>query len=107
MYLFYEVKPPSGQFPVNPSGLSEKRVAGAHKRRPLFQVSSGAAPFPAVMYTSPNHDPMSIFVDRKLKSGTYKVQNLASKTYLEVLEHSKELCCRPAAVLAPKDALVI
>lgn len=50
---------------------------------------------------------MSIFVDGKLKSGTYKVQNLASQTYLEVLDHSKELCCRIATVLTPKDALVI
>lgn len=59
------------------------------------------------MYLSPNDDPMSIFVDGKLKPGTYKVQNLASDTYLEVLEPSKELCCRPATVLAPNDALVI
>lgn len=59
------------------------------------------------MYTSPAHDPMSIFADGKLKPGTYKVQNLASDTYLEVLEPSKELCCRPGTVLAPKDALVI
>ena len=54
----------------------------------------------------PPDDPMSIFVDGKLKPGTYKVQNLASQTYLEVLEPSKELCCRPASVLSPKDALV-
>jgi len=59
------------------------------------------------MLTPPTDDPMSIFVDGKLKSGTYKVQNLASETYLEVLDHSKELCCRTAAVLTPKDALVI
>ena len=59
------------------------------------------------MHLSPNDDPMSIFVDGKLKPGTYKVQNLASDTYLEVLEPSKELCCRPAAVLTPNDALVI
>ena len=59
------------------------------------------------MSHSPNDDAMSIFVDGKLKPGTYKIQNLASQTYLEIIEHSKELCCRPATVLAPTDALVI
>lgn len=49
---------------------------------------------------------MSIFADGKLKPGTYKVQNLCSETYLEVLESSKELCCRPATVLSANDALV-
>ncbi|KAF9648181.1 hypothetical protein BDM02DRAFT_2345997 [Thelephora ganbajun] len=32
------------------------------------------------------------------------VQNLASQTYLEILEHSRELCCRPATVLTSQDA---
>lgn len=48
-----------------------------------------------------------MFVDGKLEPGIYKVQDLASQTYLEILEHSKELCCRPAAVLSPGGALVI
>ena len=68
--------------------------------------SPGTAPPPAAMLTFPNNNPMSIFEDGKLKSGTYKVQNLASQTYLEVLD-SKELCCRTPTVLTPKDALVI
>ena len=59
------------------------------------------------MLTSPtNSDSMAIFANGKLKPGTYKVQNLASDTYLEVLEPSKELCCRLATALGPKDALV-
>ena len=58
------------------------------------------------MYLTPTTDPTSIFVDGKLKTGAYKVQNLASKTYLEVLEHSDELCCRPGTVLTPNDAVV-
>lgn len=64
-------------------------------------------PFPATMHTPSLSDPMSIFMGGKLKPGKYKVQNLASKTYLEVLEHSKELCCRPETVLSPEDALLI
>lgn len=58
------------------------------------------------MYLTPTNGPMSIFVDGKLKQGAYKVQNLASKTYLDVLKHSDELCCRPGTVLAPNDAVV-
>ena len=82
-------------------------MAGVHKRLRLLQVGPCATPFPPVMPLSPINDVMSIFVDGKLKPGTYKVQNLASQTYLEILEHSKELCCRPATVLTPEDALVI
>ena len=78
-----------------------------HQRRQLFLSSPRTISFGAVMLTPPTDDPMSIFVGGKLKSGTYKVQNLASQTYLEVLDHSKELCCRIATVLTPKDALVI
>jgi len=86
---------------------TEKTVAGAYKRWPLLRTSPCPTPLLATVHLSPPNDPMSIFVDGKLKPGRYKVQNLASQTYLEILEHSKELCCRPATVLAPKDALVL
>ena len=96
------------------NGVSEsldgKSVAGAHekyKRWPLLRTNPLPAPFPPTMNLTPTDDPMSIFVGGKLKPGRYKVQNLASQTYLEVLEPSKELCCRPASVLSPEDALVI
>lgn len=85
---------------------TEREKCGGHWRY-LFFSSPRTISFPTAMHTSPASDPMSIFVDGKLKSGVYKVQNLASQTYLEVLDHSKELCCRIAAVLTPKDALVI
>ena len=58
------------------------------------------------MMVPPTDDPMSIFVDGKLIPGVYKIQNLYCETYLEIVEHSKELCCRPAAALSPQDALV-
>ena len=58
------------------------------------------------MLITPPADPMSIFVDGNLNPGVYKVQNLNSQTLLEVSESSRELCCRPTAVLSPKDALV-
>ena len=43
-------------------------------------------------------DPPRIFQDGKLKPGIYKVQNLRSETYLDVDQHSKEMCCRPVRV---------
>ena len=42
---------------------------------------------------------LSIFKDGKLKPGVYKIQNLYGQTYLDIHEHSKEVCCRPATAL--------
>ena len=58
------------------------------------------------MLGHPPEDPLSIFVNGKLKPGTYNVQNLVGQTYLEVLEHSRELCCRPSTALSQQDGLV-
>ena len=44
---------------------------------------------------SPN-DSCSIFENGRLKPGIYKIQNLHSQTYLDIHEHSRELCGRPA-----------
>ena len=41
----------------------------------------------------------SIFKDGKLKPGVYKIQNIVSQTYVDIQEHTRELCCRPATVL--------
>jgi len=41
-------------------------------------------------------DPPSIFENGKLRPGIYKIQNLHSQTYLDIHEHSRETCCRPA-----------
>jgi len=41
-------------------------------------------------------DPSSIFEDGKLKPGIYKIQNLYSRTYLGIHEHSRQTCCRLA-----------
>ena len=59
-----------------------------------------------MMLVPPSDDPMSIFEDGKLKPGKYRVQNLSGQTFLEILEDSKELCCRPTTVLSAQDALV-
>jgi len=37
----------------------------------------------------------SIFENEKLKVGTYKIQNLYTQGYVDIHEHSREMCCRP------------
>ena len=51
-------------------------------------------------------DSLSVFKDGKPKPGIYKIQNLYSQTYLDIHEHSKELCCRPAQNLEEGKGLV-
>ena len=55
--------------------------------------------------TSTN-DSASIFTDGKLEPGIYKIQNIVSQTYVDIREHTKELCCRPATVLEDGKGLV-
>ena len=47
-----------------------------------------------------------IFKDGKLKPGIYKIQNLSSRTYLDVDESLRDVCCRPAAALEEGMGLV-
>ena len=47
-----------------------------------------------------------IFNDGKLKPGIYKIQNLLSETYLDIHQHSKKICCRPAKDLEDGRGLV-
>ena len=44
----------------------------------------------------------SIFNNEKLKPGIYKIQNIVSQTYVDIREHTKELCCRPVTLLDGK-----
>ena len=48
----------------------------------------------------------SILRDGRLKPGIYKIQNLYTRTYLDIHEHSREVCCRPAAALEEGAGLV-
>ena len=54
---------------------------------------------------SPN-DSFSIFENGRLKPGIYKIQNLYTQTYLDIHEHSREMCCRPARDLEEGRGLV-
>jgi len=44
-------------------------------------------------------DTSSIFENGKLKAGTYMIQNLYSEGYVDIHEHSREMCCRPVQEL--------
>ena len=44
----------------------------------------------------------SVFRDGKIKPGIYKIQNIVGQTYVDIREHTKELCGRPAAALEGK-----
>ena len=44
-------------------------------------------------------DSVSAFKDGKFKPGIYMIQNIVSQTYVDMREHSRELCCRPDTLL--------
>jgi hypothetical protein len=51
-------------------------------------------------------NPPSIFENGMVKPGVYKIQNLYAETYLDIHEHSRELCCRPVSDLDSGKGLV-
>ena len=52
-------------------------------------------------------DSLSIFEDGKLNPRIYKIQNLHGQTYIDFHEHrSRQVCCRPATVLAEGRGIV-
>jgi hypothetical protein len=84
-------------------GVYIKYRGGAHEQKARLPHTSALT---TIMSVPPPKDLMSMFVNGTLKPGKYKVQNLTGQTYLEILEDSRELCCRPGTVLSPQDALV-
>jgi hypothetical protein len=60
-----------------------------------------------IMATPTTGDASSIFRDGKvLKPGIYKVQHLYFKNYMDIDEHSRDVCCRPATDLEKGRGLV-
>jgi len=51
-------------------------------------------------------DSSSILKDGKLKPGIYKIQNLQSETYLDIVAHTRDVCGRPAKDLAQGRGIV-
>ena len=51
-------------------------------------------------------DPTSILEDGKLKPGIYKIQNLKCETFIDIITHAREVCCRPARDLGEGRGLV-
>ena len=52
------------------------------------------------------NNPFPIFEGGKLKPGIYKIQNLYSRGFVDIYEHSREMCCRPARDLEEGRGLV-
>ena len=52
----------------------------------------------AMVYNSPRSPP-SIFQGGRIKPGVYKIQNIVSKTYVDIKDDVRELCGRPSQVL--------
>ena len=48
----------------------------------------------------------SIFQDGKLKPGIYKIRNVFTGTYIDIEEHSRGMCCRPARDIEEGNGLV-
>ena len=55
---------------------------------------------------STTNDSSSILRGGKLKPGIYKIQSLYTRTYLDIHEHSREVCCRPVTALEEGAGLV-
>lgn len=51
-------------------------------------------------------DSSSIFKGGRLKPGIYKIQSLYNEAFLDVEEHSREICCRPSQDLRDGRGLV-
>ena len=47
-----------------------------------------------------------ILQNGRLRPGIYKIQNIHTETFLDIHQHSKEVCCRPARDLEDGGGLV-
>ena len=47
-------------------------------------------------------EPDSVFRDGRIKPGIYKILNVVGQTYVDIQEHSRELCGRPTTALEGK-----
>ena len=90
-----------GPYTVHPRGES---VVGTCRPRLLLYNNTTCTCPPSCRSHSPMSSPSagsssSIFKDGKLKPGIYKIQNLHVQTYMDIHEHSREVCCRLATTL--------
>ena len=54
------------------------------------------------MTLTSKNESISVFRDGKLKPGIYKIRNIVGQTYVDIREHTRELCGRPATALEGK-----
>ena len=69
---------------------------------PHVHFSSPQSRVMTVMTVTSTNDSVSIFKDEKLKPGIYRIQNIVGQTYVDIREHTRELCGRPTTVLEGK-----
>jgi len=72
----------------------------------IARVPHAATPALPTMTQNPISDSCSIFKDGRLKPGIYKIQNLYAQNFLDIEEHSRQVCCRPAKDLGEGRGLV-
>ena len=70
-------------------------------------VSSSSLIVLALALTMKPADNSSIFEGGRLKPGIYKIQNLYSRGYVDIYEHSKEMRCRSAQDLGEGNARTV
>ena len=88
-----------------------KSVAATRRCRVLYNNTTARSCPPrcctlSTMATTSASDPLSIFRGGKLKPGIYKIQNLYRQTYMDIHEHSREVCCQSATALEEGRGLV-
>jgi hypothetical protein len=76
--------------------------AGVRKRDRRSCTPRPFSPCSNTVTPAPTNNSMSIFEDGRLRPGIYKIMNIVSQTYVDIREHTKELCGRPATLLEGK-----
>ena len=77
-----------------------------HHNSLVFPTLPPPPPTSSTMASDSTNDTPPIFKGRKLKWGTYKMQNVLTRTYLDIEEHSRALCSRPAQNLEEGNGIV-
>ena len=63
---------------------------------------AGGVRTPHSCISCPHITTVPIFESGKLMPGVYRIQNIVGQTYVDTLEHTKELCCQPSTLLEGK-----
>ena len=84
--------------PETPTKVWRSRVIYMCSANTIVSLRATTTPATAMAYNPPNSS-SSIFHDGNLRPGIYKIQNIVSKTYVDIKDHIRELCGRPSTTL--------